>query len=131
MRRLAEFTKTTLIGGVLVVLPVWLTILLVAKSLAALAALIAPVSATLPPALQFRVNGEVFRFASERTLKKFMLAPTRWCGVVRDPVSGRTFQPTTFSPEAYWIGGPYYFESDSTKARFVDDPHRYEIIRRM
>ena len=86
---------------------------------------------SLEAALQFRVNGEVFRFASERTLKKFMLAPTRWCGIVRDPVSGRTFQPTPFSPEAYWIGGPYYFESDSTKARFVDDPHRYEIIRRM
>jgi YHS domain-containing protein len=39
--------------------------------------------------------------------------------------------PTRRSPEAYWIGGPYYFENDSTKARFVDDPHRYEIIRRM
>jgi uncharacterized membrane protein len=43
-----------LIGGVLVVLPVWITVLLVLKSLAALAALIAPVSAQLPPALQFR-----------------------------------------------------------------------------
>ena len=81
--------------------------------------------------LQFRVNGEVFRFATERTLKRFMKAPTLWCGAVRDPVSGRYFLPSSRSPEAYWIGGPYYFEHDTTKARFVDDPHRYEIIRRM
>jgi len=81
--------------------------------------------------LQFRVNGEVYRFSSERTLRRFMRAPTHWSGLVSDPVSGRHFMPTRRSPEAYWIGGPYFFESDSTKARFVDDPRRYEIIRRM
>ncbi|HTO92169.1 MAG TPA: hypothetical protein VMJ70_13655 [Candidatus Sulfotelmatobacter sp.] len=81
--------------------------------------------------LQFRVNGEVYRFANERNLRRFMLAPTRWCGPVRDPVSGRVFQPHSGSAEAYWIGGPYYFENDSTKALFVNDPHRYEVIRRI
>jgi YHS domain-containing protein len=86
---------------------------------------------SLRPELQFRVNGEVYRFSSERNLHRFMLNPTQWCGKVRDPVSGNKFLPTARSPEAYWIGGPYFFESDSTKARFVDDPHRYEIIRRM
>lgn len=86
---------------------------------------------SLDPALQFRVNGEVFRFASARTLRRFMKSPPRWCGAVRDPVSGRRFKPRVDSPEAYWVGGPYYFESDSTKARFVEDPHRYAIIRRM
>ncbi len=60
-----------------------------------------------------------------------MRAPARWCGVVRDPVTGRRFQPTTRSPEAYWVGGPYFFESDSTKAQFVGDPHRYEVVRGM
>ena len=81
--------------------------------------------------LQFRVNGEVYRFSSERNLRRFMQAPTRWCGPVRDPVSGRVFQPHTGSAEAYWIGGPYYFENDSTKMIFVADPHRYEVIRRI
>ena len=81
--------------------------------------------------LQYRVNGEVYRFSSQRSMKKFMRMPLRWCGLVRDPISGRTFKPSTRSPEAYWVGGPYFFESESTKARFVDDPHRYEIIRRM
>jgi len=81
--------------------------------------------------LQFRVNGEVYRFSSERTLQRFMKAPPLWCGVVRDPVSGRRFQPSLRSPEAWWVSGPYYFEHDSTKTRFVADPHRYQVIRRM
>ena len=81
--------------------------------------------------LQFRVNGEVYRFATQRTLRRFMSAPLLWCGVVRDPVSGQRFLPSSRSPEAYWVGGPYYFESDSTKDRFVADPHRYEVVRAM
>jgi hypothetical protein len=32
---------------------------------------------------------------------------------------------------AYWIGGPYLFESEANKQAFIDDPHKYEIIRRM
>ena len=86
---------------------------------------------SLRPELQFRVNGEVYRFSSDRTLRRFMRSPTHWCGTLRDPVSGRRFMPTPRSPEAYWIGGPYFFESESTKARFVGEPRRYEIIRRM
>lgn len=85
---------------------------------------------SLADSLEFRVNGEVFRFASPRTLRRFMKVPVRWCGVVRDPVSGCRFLPSARSPAAYWIGGPYFFESDSTKEMFVADPHRYEIIRR-
>ncbi len=86
---------------------------------------------SLDAALQFRVNGEVYRFADERTLRRFMLSPTLWCGALRDPVSGRRFLPSSRSPEAYWLGGPYFFENDGNKAKFVEDPHRYEIIRRM
>ena len=81
--------------------------------------------------LHFRVNGEVYRFADERNLKRFMKSPPLWSGVVRDPVTGNRFQPSAQSPEVYWIGGPYFFESDSTKAVFIEDPHRYEVIRRM
>ena len=84
---------------------------------------------SLRPELQFRVNGEVYRFSSERTLRQFTKSPTRWCGLLRDPVTGRPFQPSARSPEAYWVGGPYFFESDSSKTVFVEDPHRYEVIR--
>jgi uncharacterized membrane protein len=52
MRAFAEFTKTTLIGGVLVVVPLWLSVLLLAKALGGVFALISPVTAQLPPDLQ-------------------------------------------------------------------------------
>jgi YHS domain-containing protein len=79
--------------------------------------------------LHYRVNGEVYRFADERTLQKFVLAPALYCGLVRDPVCGTRFLPSTRTPAAYWVGGPYFFSSDSTKAAFVEDPKKYEIVR--
>ena len=84
---------------------------------------------SLAAELQYRVNGEVYRFSSDRTLRQFMKSPTRWCGQLRDPVTGRCFEPSARSPEAYWVGGPYFFESESTKTVFVEDPQKYEVIR--
>ena len=49
MKGLAELTKTTLIGGLLVVLPIYLSILLLAKTLSAIVALLSPVTAAIPP----------------------------------------------------------------------------------
>ena len=54
MKGLAELTKTTLIGGLLVVLPAYLSILLLAKSLSALLSLLSPVTAAIPAGAQFR-----------------------------------------------------------------------------
>ena len=54
MKALAEFTKTSLIGGVLVILPIYVSILLLLKTIAGVGALIAPVTAQLPATLQFR-----------------------------------------------------------------------------
>lgn len=54
MKGLAELTKTTLIGGLLVVLPIYLSILLLAKTLAAIFALLSPVTAAIPAGTQFR-----------------------------------------------------------------------------
>jgi YHS domain-containing protein len=86
---------------------------------------------SLEDSLQYRVNGEVYRFSSFRTLQRFVHSPELWCGLVRDPVSGRRFLPSARSPECYWVGGPYFFESEVTKDAFVSDPKKYEIIRRM
>jgi len=86
---------------------------------------------SLTDSLQYRVNGEVYRFANEKNLRRFMHAPALWCGLVRDPVSGNRFLPSAKSPTAYWIGGPYMFESEANKQAFVVDPHKYEVIRRM
>jgi len=54
MKSLAEFTKTTLIGGVLVVLPIYLAVLLLAKTFAGVLALVAPVTAQIPTTLELR-----------------------------------------------------------------------------
>jgi YHS domain-containing protein len=86
---------------------------------------------SLSDSLHYRVNGEVYRFSCPRTLERFVERPVLWCGVLRDPVSGRRFIPSVRSPEVYWVGGPYFFESDSTRDDFVSDPKKYEVIRRM
>jgi uncharacterized membrane protein len=54
MKDLAELTKTMLIGGLLVVLPIYLSILLVAKLLASVLALLGPITAAIPASAQFR-----------------------------------------------------------------------------
>ena len=47
MKGLAEFTKTTLVGGLFVVLPIYLAILLLAKTLKGILALLSPVTAAI------------------------------------------------------------------------------------
>lgn len=51
MRGLLEFTKTTLVGGLLVVVPIYFSVLLLAKALAGLIALLGPITALLPASL--------------------------------------------------------------------------------
>lgn len=54
MRALVEFTKTTLIGGFLIVLPVYVSLLLVAKAVNGLLALVKPITAAIPASVEFR-----------------------------------------------------------------------------
>ena len=54
MRTLAEFTKTTLIGGVLIILPVYLAALLLAKTVKGILELLSPVTSRIPAAVEFR-----------------------------------------------------------------------------
>jgi len=54
MKTIATFIKTTLIGGVLVILPIYIAILLLAKTVSGLLALLAPVTAQLPASVKFR-----------------------------------------------------------------------------
>ena len=54
MRSIAEFTKTTLIGGVLVIMPIYLSVLLLIKGFSGVVALVAPITQGLPVTLPFR-----------------------------------------------------------------------------
>ena len=54
MKTLAEFTKTTLIGGVLIVLPIYVCVLLLLKALSGLMGLVKPITAGIPAAVEFK-----------------------------------------------------------------------------
>jgi uncharacterized membrane protein len=51
MKPLAEFVRTTLIGGLLVLVPIYFSVLLLAKAAAGLMALLGPITALLPESL--------------------------------------------------------------------------------
>jgi len=53
MRTIAEFTKTTLIGGILIVLPVYIAVLLILKALQGLLAAVKPITAAIPASVEF------------------------------------------------------------------------------
>lgn len=54
MRAIVEFAKTTLVGGLLVILPIYIAVLLLAKAIKALLGMLAPVTAQVPAAVEFR-----------------------------------------------------------------------------
>jgi len=55
MRSLAEFTKTTLVGGVLIILPLYVSLLLLAKVVSSLLAMVGPITNRVVPAwVEFR-----------------------------------------------------------------------------
>ncbi len=54
MRTLAEFARTTLIGGLLVILPIYIAVLLLAKTAKGLLGLLQPVTERVPAAFELR-----------------------------------------------------------------------------
>src|SRR5215472_12959885 len=54
MRSLSEFVKTTLIGGLLIILPVYVSIILIAKAVQGIVAAMKPITAVVPASVQFR-----------------------------------------------------------------------------
>lgn len=85
---------------------------------------------SLDPRLSARVNGEIYRFATAVTASRFRRDPVRWCGIVRDPVSGVRFYPDRFSPRVDTAESPYFFAEDSTCVIFRRAPERWAIHRR-
>jgi len=54
MKTLAEFSRTTLIGGLLIILPVYIAVLLLAKTIKGLLGLLQPVAERVPASVEFR-----------------------------------------------------------------------------
>jgi len=84
---------------------------------------------SLDPKLHAKVNGEIYRFSSEKTLATFKADPVMWCGILRDPVTGVRFIPNPDLPSYQHTDGPYFFTCDSTQLLFSLDPKRYEVVR--
>ena len=53
MRTIAEFIKTTLIGGLLIVLPVYIAVLLILKALQGLVTAVKPITVAIPGSVKF------------------------------------------------------------------------------
>ena len=70
-----------------------------------------------------------YNLAGEKTLRRFIEEPELWCGLLRDPVTGERFLPSTKSPRVWFTTGFYYFRSDATRDQFIEDPLRYEVRR--
>jgi YHS domain-containing protein len=81
--------------------------------------------AILDPEHRAFVNHEVYFFSSDAARDQFNAEPYRYTGLVTDPVSLSRFQPTSASQHRSAAGRLFYFESDSTLARFDDDPGQY------
>jgi hypothetical protein len=47
MRSLAEFVKTTLIGGLLIILPIYVSVILIAKAVQGIVAAMKPITAVV------------------------------------------------------------------------------------
>jgi hypothetical protein len=53
MRAIGEFVKTTLIGGLLIVLPVYIAVLLILKAVQGLVTAVKPITAAIPGSVKF------------------------------------------------------------------------------
>jgi len=87
--------------------------------------------ASLDPALRTFVNYEVFFFADAVTKAAFDADPTRWCGLVTDPVNQKRFQPAPLPLGRTYMNRLYYFESDSTLTAFEATPDSFAVRKGM
>jgi YHS domain-containing protein len=74
-----------------------------------------------------RLNYEADFFASAENRARFLEDPTRYCGLLTDPVSKRRFLPELRAPRAEHEGVTYLFASESARAAFVRRPERFRL----
>ena len=81
--------------------------------------------------LRSYVNHDVYFFSDSEAKRKFDERPWKWSGPVTDPVTQERFAPTKESLRTDWMGRPYFFRSDSTRAVFLADPESHARARPM
>jgi hypothetical protein len=75
------------------------------------------------------VGHDVFLFSDTALKDRFDADPTRYCGIIRDPVSMVRFRPGKRSPRIEHAGKPFVFVSDSTLALFRAMPDSFAVPR--
>ena len=83
--------------------------------------------AAVDSSLRLFVNYELFLFANRSTKDRFRRDPTRYCGLLTDPVSRVRFRPAPRSPQTHYQGRLYFFSSDSTRTTFAGSPDSYAL----
>src|SRR5258706_1447946 len=76
-----------------------------------------------------RVNFETFFFAEAGEKQRFDADPTRYAGLLVDPVSRVRFHPSPRSPRFDFRNRPFYFASDATRAAFAATPDSFAVSR--
>ena len=71
------------------------------------------------------VNWEVYFFSSLEAKERFDHNPTRFCGLVTDPVTMSGLRPTASSARADHNGRPYFFADASNLAMFSKSPDSF------
>ena len=85
--------------------------------------------AILDPRYRVFLNQEAYFFSGRRALKRFLAAPLRYCGQLRDPVTQLRFQPTPHSPRLTFKGRDFYFASTETQRAFEAAPESLSVRR--
>lgn len=78
--------------------------------------------ATIDDKHQRKVNWEIFYLSDDDALAKFDKDPIKYCGILSDPVTGQRFRPGDDSPTETYRKQLFYFQSDSTKQVFDENP---------
>jgi len=83
--------------------------------------------AVLDAAHGVRLNHEWYYFADLDSRATFLADPTRYCGLLTDPVTGRRFLPRADAPRAEHEGVQFLFPSHDSRERFELRPARYAL----
>ncbi|HEY7728131.1 MAG TPA: hypothetical protein VID50_06720 [Candidatus Eisenbacteria bacterium] len=75
------------------------------------------------------INWELYFFADGEAKARFDKDPLRYCGKLTDPVTGKRFQPRIWSPKIVDRGRIYYFSSNATKKRYLENPREFTFRR--
>jgi len=68
------------------------------------------------------LNYEIFYFSDAAARRRFLADPTRYCGLLTDPVTRVRFHPDARSPRTDYRGRRYFFPDSTSLVAFLATP---------